>query len=432
MTKDFRVSRRNFVTAGISVAGAISANRPMSAADANQSDPVSRAVQPLAQQYTVIHERDNPRTYVEGCGLIVLADGSILAVVPVVPRGGVPKKGPTVINFVRSTDGGKSWDIISKLPYYSAVPFQHDGKLYVFLFSMGKKFRNDDVFLASSSDGGETWSEPVMIFKGHFWTCHTSMVVRDGFLYWAIDDLQQPDHSKARSPRAIAGDLSADLLDPASWRMSNFVPFPGIPDLLKRSDYDHQQYSSWDMPDHWLEANVVQVGDKLRLLATVKSQSQTTTNLCGVCELQDDGQNLEMSFVQYHPLAGGHLKFAIVWDETSQLFWATANFAVDGQESKDWFAQARQEHRFSGSGANDRRFLMLLYSVDALNWFQAGCVAQANELRQSFMYGKPAIDGDDIIVISRSAVEAPDQHDADHATFHRVKNFRSLALNLFP
>ena len=83
-------------------------------------------------------------------------------------------------------------------------------------------------------------------------------------------------------------------------------------------------------------------------------------------------------------------------------------------------------------GGNDRRFLMLLYSVDALNWFQAGCVAQAKTLRQSFMYGSPVVNGDDLLVISRTSINAFDQHDADHATFHRVRNFRSLALNLFP
>jgi hypothetical protein len=35
-------------------------------------------------------------------------------------------------------------------------------------------------------------------------------------------------------------------------------------------------------------------------------------------------------------------------------------------------------------------------------------------------------------VISRSSINAPNQHDADHATFHRVRNFRRLALNLVP
>jgi hypothetical protein len=258
------------------------------------------------------------------------------------------------------------------------------------------------------------------------------MVVRDRRLYWAIDDLQQPDHSRHRSPRAIAGDLSADLTDPASWRMSNFVPFPGMPNEWLRDDYDPEELGIWNMPDHWLEANVVEVGGRLRLLATVKSQWQTLSNLCGICDLEDDGSELMMTFRQFHPMTGGQLKFAIIRDEPSRLFWATANFVVEGQESQDWWDEARRSRRFNGMGGNDRRFLMLLYSVDALNWFQAGCVAQAETLRQSFMYGAPVVDGDDLLVISRTSINASDQHDADHATFHRIRDFRSLALNLFP
>jgi hypothetical protein len=48
------------------------------------------------------------------------------------------------------------------------------------------------------------------------------------------------------------------------------------------------------------------------------------------------------------------------------------------------------------------------------------------------MYARPVIDGADLAVISRTSVNAPNQHDSDYATFHRVRNFRSLALNLYP
>jgi hypothetical protein len=75
---------------------------------------------------------------------------------------------------------------------------------------------------------------------------------------------------------------------------------------------------------------------------------------------------------------------------------------------------------------------MLLYSLDGLNWFQAGCVAQAGKISQSFMYARPVIDGDDLAIISRSSINAPNQHDAGCATFHRVRDFRRLALKLEP
>jgi hypothetical protein len=75
---------------------------------------------------------------------------------------------------------------------------------------------------------------------------------------------------------------------------------------------------------------------------------------------------------------------------------------------------------------------MLQYSLDGLNWFPAGCVAQAGKLSQSFMYARPVIDGDDLAIVARSSVHAPNQHDADDCTFHRVRDFRRLALKLVP
>ena len=37
-----------------------------------------------------------------------------------------------------------------------------------------------------------------------------------------------------------------------------------------------------------------------------------------------------------------------------------------------------------------------------------------------------------LVLISRTSKDAPNQHDADLVTFHRVGGFRSLALNLYP
>jgi hypothetical protein len=48
------------------------------------------------------------------------------------------------------------------------------------------------------------------------------------------------------------------------------------------------------------------------------------------------------------------------------------------------------------------------------------------------MYACPVVDGGDLAIIARSSVNAPNQHDADTATFHRVRDFRKLALDLYP
>jgi len=385
------------------------------------------AATPLAQDYTVVFHNPDPEYYVEGPGLVRLDDASLIAVVPVVPRqawSDARRVEHSAAHILRSNDSGKTWQPLADLPYYSAVPWVHGGALYLFANKGGTKFRNDDLLLLRSSDGGKTWSEPVTLFEGHFWNCHTGMAVRDKHLYWAVDDLSL---GAKRGPRAVAGDLSADLMDPRAWRMSEPVPFPGVPDALTNPKLAA-------LTSQYLEPNVLNVRGRLRVLATVKPKRQSTAGLCAVLDL-DDGGKLDLKFTQYHPMPGGQLKFCVLWDEVSQVFWATANLVVDSQGAFEWWAagEKRGNVRYSsGLGGNDRRFLMLLYGVDGLNWFQAGCVAQAGKISQSFMYARPVIDGDDLAIIARSSINAPNQHDADYATFHRVRDFRRLALKLVP
>ena len=76
--------------------------------------------------------------------------------------------------------------------------------------------------------------------------------------------------------------------------------------------------------------------------------------------------------------------------------------------------------------------LFLFYSRDALNWFPAGCVAKMPGLSQSFMYPGAAVDGDGIALISRTSQNGRNQHDADLCTFHRIRDFRTLAMDLRP
>jgi hypothetical protein len=383
---------------------------------------------PLAQDYRVVFHNPNPEFYVEGPGLVQLDDGTLVAVVPVVPREEWSKERratQSVTHILRSSDGGQTWLKASDLPYYSAAPWTHGGALYLFVNKGGTKVRNDDLLLLKSTDGGKTWSEPVTLFTGHFWNCHTGMVQRDNKLYWATDDLAL---GNKRGPRVIAGDLSGEVMNPSAWRLSEPVPFPGVPEAMTNPQYEK-------LSSQYLEPNVIDVRGRLRVLMTVKPKRQSTAGMCAVLDFEDKGGPIDLKFTQFHPMPGGQLNFCVVWDEQTKLFWATANLVVDGQGVFDWFrdGEKRGNVRYaSGLGGNDRRFLMLQYSVDGLNWFQAGCVAQAGKISQSFMYARPVIDGDDLAIIARSSIHAPNQHDADHATFHRVKNFRSLALKLVP
>ena len=381
--------------------------------------------EPLAQDYTVVFHNLDPEYYVEGSGLVRLDDGALIAVVPVVPReqwSQERRAEHSVTHILRSGDGGKTWQPLSDLPYYSAVPWNDRGTLYLFANKAGVgKARNADLLLLRSGDGGKTWSEPVTLFKGYYWNCHTAMVQRDRHIYWATDDMS---FGMNRGPRLVAGDLSGDPMDPKAWRISEPVKFPGAPELLWNPKFA-------DFPSQYLEPNVIEVDGHLRVLAAVKMKRPSVTNLCAVLDATDDGSRLDLKFTHCNAMPGGNLKFCVLRDDVSKMFWATANLAADSQGVFDWAEKGSARGNYKVSGF-DRRFLMLLYSLDGLNWFQAGCVAQAGKISQSFMYARPVIDGNDLAIIARSSVNAPNQHDADYATFHRVREFRKLALKLVP
>ena len=73
-----------------------------------------------------------------------------------------------------------------------------------------------------------------------------------------------------------------------------------------------------------------------------------------------------------------------------------------------------------------------MYSVDALNWFQAGCVAMSRNMMESFSYASQVISGKDLMVVARTSSGGKNQHDTNLVTLHRIKNFRDFALDLRP
>lgn len=111
------------------------------------------------------------------------------------------------------------------------------------------------------------------------------------------------------------------------------------------------------------------------------------------------------------------------------LYWMVANAVTDHlQDRKPLAARG-----FSGVRPSDERCILnLSYSLDAFNWFCAGTVAMSPDPLESFSYASLLIDGDDLLVLSRTSLGGKNQHDTNLITFHRVHGFRSLALDLRP
>ena len=62
-----------------------------------------------------------------------------------------------------------------------------------------------------------------------------------------------------------------------------------------------------------------------------------------------------------------------------------------------------------------------------VDWCFAGMVAMGESALESRHYGDMIIDGDDLLIVSRSGdKDAATAHNGNIITFHRVKNFRDL------
>ena len=76
---------------------------------------------------------------------------------------------------------------------------------------------------------------------------------------------------------------------------------------------------------------------------------------------------------------------------------------------------------------NERNRLVLYFSKNGFDWCFAGIVAATGCENASRSYASMSIDGDDLLVVSRSGDKnAKDNHDVNLMTLHRIKNFRDL------
>jgi len=409
-------SRRDWLKTGAALSAAAAVVGKGYSAEATASAAASNSVtQGLAHEYTVAARLPGDFRLIHDPGMTVLPGGRILAASPAWKR---VNEGHLILS--RSSDRGRTWEELPSLPYVEATPFVARDALYMFT----QYKQHQGVYFIRSDDEGETWTKPSKVLEGPFWNCQTNMVQRDGYLYWSMDARHQDLY-------AIAGDLDKDLLDPAAWRISNSVRLPEIPDAICRR-LNPPAAKSWHggwPRDVWLEANVVAVGERLRLAARVVPDEYSTSHLAGICDLQDDGKDLNLQFTQFYPWPGGQNKFSIQHDEKTGMFWMASNLVTNSQDLLG-LRDKILESPFLGGPGNERRFLYLWYGLDALNWFPAGLIAMWPKLCQSFMYPAMQIDGDDLVLLSRTSKGGRHQHDADLSPFHRIANFRELAVRL--
>ena len=391
----------------------------------------------LAYEYAIVDRFPAPDWLTDAPSLAALDDGTLICAVPVIVmprhhegsfathyRATLEQLGMGTLHLYRSTDGGVIWTRLpERLDFLCGRLFRIGNDLYY----LGVGHERRDAWLTRSRDGGMTWSARTRIAAGRFYAAASGMVADSGRLCWALGMANVEDEFNGTGSRvvALAADSQRDLLNERTWRMSAPLTYPGTPASLRLPVPLAPGYR-----DHFLEPNVVEVAGGVRVILRCRIDHYATSHLAAVCDVEDDGTRVRLRFRQFQPFPGAQNHFFILADECSGLLWMASNLAPRSQDAA--YGHELERRGFLGSPGNERRILMLWYGVDALTWFPAGCIAMSANPMHAFNYVSLLAVGDDLLVASRTALHARNQHDNDLVTVHRIPRFRELALDLTP
>lgn len=343
--------------------------------------------------------------YVGSPGIVVLSDGTYLIKCDQFGPNAQEHK-TAVTRVLQSKDGGATWSPLAKIDgLFWANIIEHRGAVYM----IGTSTEYGMLVCLKSADGGKTWTTPTddktgLLRTGKWHTAPVPMVEHDGRLWRAVEDAEgPPGWGLMFRPRMMSIPVDADLLDAGQWTIT-----PPI-----------------ERDNAWLGGTfkVVLEGNAVFDRQTNSVVNVLRTNYAeraAVARVTDGGRTLvpDPDFV-VDGLGGTTKKFVIRWDEQSKQYFALANIV----------APADVTMKESGDVRNT---LALLASPDLRKWtLNTVLLHHADATKHAFQYPDWLIDGDDLILASRTGYDSPAGlpprgHDANYLTFHRFKNFRDL------
>lgn len=417
------------------------------------ADEPGRPVRALAQDHVVFDESPDPAT-------IPLYTPSILRLpscrlVGASERSGQWKKlGNPWARIKTSDDGGLTWTLRAEA-----------GITHGRLFTAGKSVyylgHDGDLKIMRSDDDGVTWTEPVVLTSGQSWHQTAANVWHaKGNVYlvmergtaktikgWGVGEL---------APVLMRAKETDDLTRIESWTFASELVFadvvPGYRENNTATDlfgvpFFAQTYPKPNVlaprrpmaPMGWLETNVVQItdpnhywydpaGKTFNLFMRAHTGGTGYAAMAKVVE-NDDG-TMTTSLVAapsgktmlFIPFPGGQMRFHIVYDAQTKLYWMLGTQATDSMSRIETLAPDRFD-----LPNNERQRMVLHFSKNMVDWCFAGLVAAGPGNKGSRHYASMDIDGNDLVILSRSGDErAQSAHNGNLITFHRVKNFRDL------
>lgn len=427
--------------------------------------PASRIepIGPIANDYTTVFASPDPSgIYAFSPGIAVLPGGRLLVTMDVGGPGAEHIAGDRSLLVTRfrrsgfgkvflSDDGGLSWTHIHNMPLKHARPFVAGGAIYI----IGQQ---NDLAIIRSLDNGLTWSEVSRLTDGQMWhQAPCNVHYKNDCVYLVMEricDDEEPEDWPVRAiaPVLIRACIDADLRQRSSWTFAS--------ELVFQETVDEHTLDSFGVPFYkathgkstklapgrsvsaagWLETNVIEFIDPRHMLSdpdgrTLHLWMRAHTGGTGYAAIakvteRPDG-TMETAFetvpsgktLLFIPCPGGQMKFHLLYDEPTQLFWLLSSQSTDSMTRPELLPGERY-----GLPNNERHRLQLHFSKNAFDWCFAALVAVGDSPAQARHYAAMAVDGDDLVIVSRSGDgQAASAHNGNLITFHRIVSFRKLA-----
>ena len=429
-------------------------------------------MKPLAPDFDiVVRAKDPMKEYMYSPAIIVLPSGRYVVSYDIGDDDGM---------VCVSDDKGKTWKTTAERKFWHASIFADGDILY--LLAVSNKFDNNLVVLRSD-DSGDSWTEEIPITENELYHhCATDVWYKDGYVYVPFEKRVIHEGEVVKSgwkpnvcaPVVLRGKLGTDLTKRENWLFSEVarfrdvikeseiegfgIPFfPSIEDkkdgeegtaspVKYRDEYDFEN----DKPASkfffhatgWLETNIVQITDPKHYWYDptgktfhlfMRANTHTTGYCCLMkavervrdgkevidveCQLSPSGKR--MIFL---PMPGGQNKFFVKYDEKTKLYWLVSVQATDSMTRVEHLGRDRYN-----IPNDERNRLALHFSKNMVDWIFVGLVDKTDFQDQARHYASMEIDGDDLLVVSRTGDEdAKDAHDTNIISLHRIKNFRDL------
>lgn len=418
-------------------------------------------IRPLANDFVVVGESPAPdRTSLYTPSIERLPSGRLVACYTQTDRK--KKAGFTVI--VTSDDRGRTWTKRATSPTNQGRLFSSGDAVYYlatrFYLSPGSNPKGEPLCIQRSNDGAENWSAPSNLDARTWHQTAANVWHAKGNVYLvmerhAIDNIRSWKVG-ALAPVLMRAKATADLTDPKSWTYASELVFqdivPGYRENNLGMDFFGVPFHPQSFPVGtpvgrgekfppigWLETNVVQITDPAhtwydpagRTFHLFARAHTGLTNYAAIAQVtENDDGTMTTSLVKapsgktllFLPFPGGQMRFHVLYDERTMLYWLLGSQTTDSMVRMDKIPEGRY-----GRPDNERHRMVLSFSKNMVDWCFAGVVAIGPSAKEARHYASMAIDGDDLVVLSRSGdARAVSAHEGNLITFHRVERFREL------